>query len=236
MKQQTIQANSGGLIQKVVWVAKHRPNQFLKSARGYLLFEWSRLWRHFFIGSSGQIQLGKNVRLQRNFSLSAEKPNAKIRIGDHSIVYENAQVEAYAFGEIEIGASCILGDVRVYSREKVTLGNRVVTSWNVLIQDFDSHPVDPVLRGIQTETFCAQFSPSQLPQSRAESSKRLDWNFPAAAIEIGDDVWIGANGTILKGARIGNGSLIAAGAVVPRGDYPPRSLIAGNPARVVRQL
>ena len=57
-----------------------------------------------------------------------------------------------------------------------------------------------------------------------------------ASIVIGDDVWVGAGATILKGAKIGSGSVVATGAVVLRGNYPPGSLIAGNPAKAVRQI
>jgi acetyltransferase-like isoleucine patch superfamily enzyme len=56
----------------------------------------------------------------------------------------------------------------------------------------------------------------------------------SAPIVIGDRVWIGCNATILKGVTIGSGSIVAAGAVVTR-SCPPRSLIAGVPARIVRQ-
>ena len=53
-------------------------------------------------------------------------------------------------------------------------------------------------------------------------------------IIIGDDVWIGANVTILKGVEIGTGSIIAAGAVVVK-DVPKFSVVAGNPAKVIKE-
>lgn len=53
-------------------------------------------------------------------------------------------------------------------------------------------------------------------------------------IHIGDDVWIGANAIILPGVRIGSGSVVAAGAVVTR-DVPAFSVVAGVPARVIKQ-
>lgn len=56
----------------------------------------------------------------------------------------------------------------------------------------------------------------------------------SAPIVIEDDVWIGCNVTILKGVTIGRGSVVAAGAVVTK-SCPPHSLIAGVPARVIRQ-
>lgn len=58
-----------------------------------------------------------------------------------------------------------------------------------------------------------------------------------ADVVIGDDVFIGSRVTILKGVRIGNGCVIAAGSVIqPRFDAPALSVIAGNPARVVSRL
>jgi acetyltransferase-like isoleucine patch superfamily enzyme len=54
-------------------------------------------------------------------------------------------------------------------------------------------------------------------------------------IVIGDNVWIGMNANILKGVRIGDGAVIAAGAVVNR-DVPPGMLAAGVPAKVIRPI
>jgi acetyltransferase-like isoleucine patch superfamily enzyme len=54
-------------------------------------------------------------------------------------------------------------------------------------------------------------------------------------VVIEDDVWIGFNAIILKGVRIGRGSIVGAGAVVTR-TMPAFSLIAGNPAKVIRAV
>ncbi|WP_435011866.1 acyltransferase (plasmid) [Tundrisphaera lichenicola] len=56
----------------------------------------------------------------------------------------------------------------------------------------------------------------------------------SAPVIIEDDVWIGLNAVILKGVRVGAGSVVAAGAVVTR-DVPRNSLVGGVPARVIRR-
>lgn len=53
-------------------------------------------------------------------------------------------------------------------------------------------------------------------------------------VVIGDDVWVGAHVTILKGVELGRGSVVAAGAVVTR-SFPPYSVIGGVPAKLIRQ-
>lgn len=54
-------------------------------------------------------------------------------------------------------------------------------------------------------------------------------------VRIGDKVWIGANVTILPGVTVGEGAILAAGAVVTK-DVPPRTTVAGIPARVIKKL
>jgi acetyltransferase-like isoleucine patch superfamily enzyme len=56
-----------------------------------------------------------------------------------------------------------------------------------------------------------------------------------AAVRIGRNVWIGRNAVVLPGVTIGDHAVVAAGSIVTR-DVPPRSLVAGNPARPRREL
>ena len=57
----------------------------------------------------------------------------------------------------------------------------------------------------------------------------------ASEIRIGNDVWLGANVTILPGVTIGDNVIVGAGAVVTK-DIPDNSLALGVPARVVKEI
>lgn len=62
---------------------------------------------------------------------------------------------------------------------------------------------------------------------------KIDGNLETKEVIIGDNVWIGTRVTILNGVKIGNGSIVAAGAVVTK-DVPENCVVAGNPAKVIR--
>ncbi len=51
--------------------------------------------------------------------------------------------------------------------------------------------------------------------------------------KLGENVWVGPNAFIMAGVDIGNGCMITAGSLVNRGEYPPYSIISGNPAQIV---
>ena len=65
--------------------------------------------------------------------------------------------------------------------------------------------------------------------------RRQEYVACAQPVVIEDDVWIGGNVTVLPGVTIGQGSVVAAGAVVTQ-DVPPRTLVGGVPAKVIREL
>src|SRR5947208_13200379 len=70
-----------------------------------------------------------------------------------------------------------------------------------------------------------------------EPQGKLRWQTSGVAkpVIIGPNVWVCAGAIILKGVTIGANSVVAAGAVVAR-DVPPNTVVAGNPARVVKRL
>ncbi|GAB1420990.1 hypothetical protein MASR2M15_11220 [Anaerolineales bacterium] len=99
----------------------------------------------------------------------------------------------------------------IICEESIQIGHRVLVGANVLIMDTDFHPLDPLHR-------------FQFP---------LDCK--TAPVIIGDDVFIGTGAIILKGVTIGHSAVIGAGSVVSR-DVAPLSVVAGNPAKLIKSL
>jgi maltose O-acetyltransferase len=69
--------------------------------------------------------------------------------------------------------------------------------------------------------------------ARLDVPMRLQPQPPKRPVVIGDDVWLGTRIIILPGVRVGNHSIIGAGSVVTK-DVPEYAIVAGNPARVIR--
>ena len=64
----------------------------------------------------------------------------------------------------------------------------------------------------------------------SESERLYTWRVP---MTVGSDVWVGSNAILCTGISIGNGAVIGANSVVTK-DVDPFSVVAGNPARVIR--
>jgi hypothetical protein len=70
-------------------------------------------------------------------------------------------------------------------------------------------------------------------EGEADDEAFFDWR-RAHHVHIGHDVWIGHGAVILPGRNVGTGAVIAAGAIVTK-DVPAYTIVAGNPARIVRR-
>lgn len=92
-----------------------------------------------------------------------------------------------------------------------------------------------IARGVYMRAGNHRYDRLDLPiNQQGHYSASITYNNREYSIVIEDDVWIGANVIILSGAKIGKGSIIAAGAVVPKKEFPPYSIIAGNPAKLIK--
>ena len=220
-------------VSKLYRIVSTRPLSILEHTRGRSLFFLIYCLRKIKEIPGATIQQG--VRIQRYGSIRAEQPHGLISIGENSIIYESNSLEAYGSASIVIGANSIFGGAKIVSRESITIGDRCLCSWNVFIQDFDPHSVIAEKRREEMLSMIATFYPS-LGCTLSSESAANQTEFTKSSIKIGNDVWIGANSIILKGVTLGDGCVVAAGAVVSRGTYLAGSILAGNPARVVKTV
>jgi acetyltransferase-like isoleucine patch superfamily enzyme len=138
-----------------------------------------------------------------------------------------------AASEIRLGESAVMrcdGHVQLGPGVRVTVGRQAHLS----IGDGTYVTCDSMIVAATSIRIGAGCAISWGVQILDTSFHRISTD-PAVAepVVIEDRVWIASHATILKGVRIGRGSIVATGAVVTK-DVPPRSLVAGIPARVIR--
>lgn len=174
----------------------------------------------------GQATLSNDVRvLAGGRIINIGGDPSSVSIGAHARIRGELFTFAHA-GGITIGSWFYLGPgSMIWSSDEggITIGDRVLVSANVVIHDTDSHPIAPKARFEQTKAIFGRGHPKTNPGIRS------------ARVKIGDDVWIGAGAMILKGVSIGDAAVVGAGSVVTK-DVPDRTIVAGNPARVIRKV
>jgi len=140
----------------------------------------------------------------------SERPCA-LSVGRNTGIYQGSFFELGPQGEVRIGDYCTLVGVIIACNGPVLIGSYVFLAHEVVIADHFA--AVPWRRG--ADSIC--------PGPQAEPS-----------VVLGDDVWVGARATLLKGARVGSGAIVGAGTVVDF-EVPPGAVVAGNPARIVRR-
>ena len=156
------------------------------------------------------------------FSVIFAFPQSKISIGAGTTInsgffsnliglYQRMIIVARHGGNVKIGERCGLSGSTIYAMSSVEIGDETLVGGNVKIIDNDFHPLEAEKR----------------IQNAASDIKK-------APIKIGKRCFIGANSIILKGSEIGDNCVVGAGAVVA-GKFPAHCIIAGNPARVIKE-
>ncbi|MDI9479419.1 MAG: acyltransferase [Syntrophomonadaceae bacterium] len=150
---------------------------------------------------------GKNLRA-RNPGLLFLGEGSEVHIGDNVLLERDVRISTGTNARVYIGDNSYLGDgCNLLAVKELRIGKGCSISWHVLFMDTSSHPL--AFAGEKMET-------------------------KIAPIIVEDHVWIGCRAVILKGVTVGEGSIIANNAVVTK-DVPPRTMVAGNPARVIKE-
>ena len=144
-----------------------------------------------------------------------------IKIGSKTTIAGELYIFNYG-GRIEIGNYCDIGEnSKIFSGEGILIGNNVLISYNVTISDTNAHEIESDLREKGYLQLIEQGHPKEKGVIRT------------SPIIIEDNVWINFNVTILKGVTIGKGSVVSANSFVVK-DVPEYSVVAGNPAKVIK--
>ena len=154
--------------------------------------------------------------------LRSHRPDA-IRYGRGASTYLGTMFDVGAQGRVTLGDYALVHGARIICDAEITIGDYALISWNVVLMDTYRVPLDPVARRQELERV-----PHRVPRVAAAA-------VPARPIVIGKNVWIGFDACILPGVTIGEGAVVGAKSVVKQ-NVPPFTVVAGNPAQVIRQL
>lgn len=175
---------------------------------------WAAIESGVRLRFASNVCLAHGVYLDQGVYLHA-CPNG-IDIGENTIVMHGAVLHVYNFrgmpqSGIKIGKDCLIGEYSVIRGQGgVSIGNRVYTS--------------PFTQLLAVNHI---FEDADRPF--------IDQGITAEGIVIDDDVWLGAGAIITDGVKVGKGSVVAAGAVVTQ-DVPPHCVVAGVPAKFIKQI
>ncbi len=149
---------------------------------------------------------GKLLRAEKGVRVL--RYNCEISLGDKVNVHRHVKLSAYGNAGkkavLKIGNGVAVGD-----RTEIHAGDSVTIGDGTLI-GWDCCIMDRDYHKLESETEVT------------------------APVVIGNNVWIGCNTIILKGIKIGDGAVVAAGSVVTK-DVPAGALVGGNPARVIKE-
>lgn len=146
-----------------------------------------------------------------------------VRIGPGATVYLGTMFDVGLNGRVHIGKYALVHGAWMICDAAVEIGDYALISWNVVLMDSYRWPTDPTARR------------RVLEQTAGQLGRRPESSAPARPIRVGRNAWIGFDCCVLPGVSIGEGSIVGARSVVLE-DVPPFTVVAGNPARIIRRI
>ena len=164
------------------------------------------------------------VYLGTSYSFHEYRSNAGVglRIGRGASL-DKTVLDVGPDGRVSLGEFAFVSSARIICDVEVEIGDYALIGWNVVIMDTYRVSLESAMRR------------HELERSSLHSERRLEGPGTARPVRIGRNVWIGFEVCILPGVTIGEGAVIGARAVVGE-NVLPFTVVAGNPARIVRVL
>ena len=185
-----------------------------------------------FVSKYTNIRYDKSTILLKSciFRFDGTEKNNSVTIGKDTMLACSIIFESNT-GEVIIGNNTFINNgTSLISKNKITIGNHVTIAWGCTIYDHNSHSLD--------------YRERQKDINRQNEDYREGRNFIASKnwdvvkskpIIIEDNVWIGFDSVVLSGVTIGEGAIVGARSVV-RENVEPWTVVAGNPAVVIKRL
>jgi acetyltransferase-like isoleucine patch superfamily enzyme len=189
----------------------------------YYTYKYSKLRKQFHIP--------KSTRLAPGFHIHDNGASKRVEIGSHCDLSCNIFLERTNHGNIRINDRVhIGGNTKLISVSEIFIDEDVTIAWDCTIYDHDSHPIQWEHRKNDTTQELLDNN------SSAQPLVNKDWRHVRTKnIRIERRAWLGFGVTVLKGVTIGEGAVVGAQSVVTS-DVPPYTIVAGNPARVIRAI
>lgn len=165
------------------------------------------------IGNQMWVRGFMKINVTRKGKVSIGK-NFKVNSGkNHNVIGRQQKTTFWIDGNLTIGDNVGMSSTAIICFHSISIGNNVVIGGNTVIYDTDFHSLDPLLRASNNDFVNAKKKP----------------------VVIGDNAFIGAHTTILKGVTIGSNAVVGACSVVTK-DVPDNEIWAGNPAKFIKKL
>jgi acetyltransferase-like isoleucine patch superfamily enzyme len=158
-----------------------------------------------------------------SFVLCRSERSPAVTLGNGASTYLGTMFDVGVRGRVFIGEYVLVHGARVICDAEVRIDDYALISWNVVLMDSYRVPRDPDARRREVR---------RVP---ARDPRRLDAADGARPIRIGRAAWIGFDSCVLPGITIGDGAIVGARSLVTT-DVEPYTIVAGNPARLVRHL
>ena len=181
-------------------------------------------WCEVGIPDNADLHPSVYVETSQSFEPFRSRRPVGLSAAEGAGIYYGCTFDVGPAGRVSLGRCCLMTSAMIYCDERVTIGDHCLVSWSVVIMDSYRLPADTARRRAVLGGLADR--PDRRPPARVA---------PARPVRIGNAVWIGFDSVVLPGVTIGDGSIVGCRSVVA-GDVPPYTLVAGNPARVVRQL